>query len=220
MSGIERLGDTAVIGEMRAAMERRAKAASDDPRLADDRAATDALIARLKGVREERWRRLIPRRFWDARVDGLTGEAAAAAHEWTATSMTANVILLGTTGSGKTHTAAALARQAFEAGRSVRLLSTVELLEGLRPGGNIRWRPDRVGLLILDDLGVEKPTDWSGSVLDGIVDSRWKEDLPIVVTSNLDAGALEAHVGPRLWSRLWDGAVAYNIVGTDRRERR
>jgi len=218
MSEPERIGDTAVIDDMRAAVARRAAAADEDIRLAEDRAAAQALLGRLTGVRETRWRDLIPRKFWHATVTDLEGDARDAADRWVIGGMAANVILLGPTGVGKSHTAVALARAAFDAGMTVRFVSTVEILEGLRPGGGVRWRPDRVDVLILDDLGVEKPTDWSGATLDGIIDRRWKDDRPTIVTSNLDATELEMHVGPRLWSRLYDGAVRHRVVGDDRRK--
>lgn len=218
MAEPQRLADTATIERVRAAIERRAAAAADDARLAEDRAASDDLLRRLMSVRENRWQDLIPRRFWTATIADLEGDARAAAERWIDTGMNANVILLGPTGVGKTHTAAALARCAFDAGSTVRLCSTEELLHGLRPGGGMRWRPERVDVLVLDDLGVEKPTDWSGATLDGIIDRRWKDARPTIVTSNLAPDVIEQHVGPRLWSRLYDGAVRHRVVGDDRRK--
>ena len=205
---------------LREAASRHAGTSADNPKIADDRRRSAELLAQLETVRDRRWRDLIPPRFHDATVDDLTGNLRAAADRWIDGGLAANVILLGPVGVGKTHTGVAFARAAFDAGRTIRFVSTDELLEGLRPSGGIRWRPDRVDVLVLDDLGREKPTDWSATTLDGIIDRRWKAELPTIVTSNLDPDALATHVGPRLWSRLYDSAVRHTVAGDDRRIRR
>jgi DNA replication protein DnaC len=62
-----------------------------------------------------------------------------------------------------------------------------------------------VGLLVLDDLGTERATEWAAQALFQIVNHRYSKRLPLVVTTNLsveDARRMDA----RLVSRLLEGA--------------
>jgi len=162
----------------------------------------------------------VPRRFVEARTSDLDDDAAKLVSEWSEGGMTANVLLLGTVGVGKTHTACALAREAWEAGRGVWFQPVVELLDRLRPDGdpNAMDKATGVDVLVLDDLGGERPTDWTGERLYAIVNRRWLEQRPTIVTANLSAPDLERAVGPRVWSRLYHQAIRLAIGGDDRRK--
>lgn len=161
----------------------------------------------------------LPRRFAHAHTDQLTGDVATLAADWTNTGMNANVLLLGTVGVGKTHTACALAREAWNAGSRIWFTPIVELLDLLRPTGDsdALQRATNVDVLILDDLGGERPTDWTGERLYAIVNRRWLEQRPTIVTSNLAPDELEKAVGPRVFSRLYHDALRLTIGGHDRR---
>jgi len=71
----------------------------------------------------------------------------------------------------------------------------------------------KVSLLILDDLGVEKSTEWAVDKLDTLINHRWLEELPTVFTTNLAPGQLQ----PRLRSRIKEG-VTVTLDGIDYRE--
>jgi len=58
-----------------------------------------------------------------------------------------------------------------------------------------------VSLLILDDLGVEKGTEWAAAKLDAIVDYRYLEKLPMVITAN----TLE--LSERILDRMREGRI-------------
>lgn len=162
------------------------------------------------------WPYQVPKRFRAAHVDQLTGDLAAVAGEWDGMS---NVLLLGGVGTGKTHAAVAMARRRFEGGADVLFAPAVELLDDLRPNGpeGTMDRACSVDVLVLDDLGSERPTDWTGERLYRLVNRRWLEERPTLVTANLSAEALEQAVGNRMFSRLWHGALAVEVAGDDRR---
>lgn len=67
-------------------------------------------------------------------------------------------------------------------------------------------------LLVLDDLGAEYGTEFSAARLFAVVDHRYRERLPTVVTTNVAAGAID----PRLRSRLLSGEEV-RFTGPDRR---
>ncbi len=121
------------------------------------------------------------------------------------------LILRGSVGTGKTHLAYAIAGAVMGRGRSVYAHTTPDLLDKLRQGYNDgsydNWLESlkSVDLLVLDDLGTERATEWAAQALFQIVNHRYSKRLPLVVTTNLsveDARRMDA----RLVSRLLEGA--------------
>lgn len=171
---------------------------------------------------DDRWQRIAPRRFQAATVADLDGAAAEAVAEWRR-DPTRNLVLLGAVGTGKTYVAAAVMRHCVQAGRSVAFWPVVELLDEMRPSGDGHAvaRAAEVEFLVLDDLGSERPTDWTAERMYALVNRRWLERRPIIATSNLSAvdgkGPLVDAIGPRMYSRLVHGAVVVQLAGPDRR---
>lgn len=200
--------------------ERAYEHAKNNPSPPGDPLIDLSVVGELEAERAERWKRIVPSRFRDAHVDQLDGTLRDLAARWTGTGMLANVLLLGSVGVGKTHAAVSLARLAHDQGGvRVRFLPVVELLDDMRPGGDLGAfdRAVTVDVLVLDDLGGERPTDWTGERLYALINRRWLEERPTIVTSNLGAAKLEASVGPRIWSRLWHDSLRIEIGGADRR---
>ena len=79
------------------------------------------------------------------------------------------------------------------------------------------YRIQETPILMLDDLGAERPTEWVLERLNILVDTRWREQRPILVTTNLEPGELWEQLGERAYSRLADGALAVAFGGGDRR---
>lgn len=134
--------------------------------------------------------------------------------------------LYGATGRGKTWAAACAVRLAAEGGRRARLVTSRRLLEEIRGGydGGDRFALDRAArtwLLVLDDLGAERPTDWAIEQLTGLVDERVSAGLPTVVTSNYAPGELGrlwgGMPGARIASRLGGACEMVEVAGPDRR---
>lgn len=70
----------------------------------------------------------------------------------------------------------------------------------------------RVPLLILDDLGKEKTTDWTRDVLYDLINYRYSHRLPTIVTTNEDLGGYDEAIASRVRS-----GVAVPFRGRDRR---
>ncbi|MEV8518643.1 ATP-binding protein [Dyella marensis] len=77
-----------------------------------------------------------------------------------------------------------------------------------------------VDLAILDDIGASAEGAHDLKVLFDIVDGRWRDGRPTVVTSNLDLAEMRMHLGDRLMKRLEDNAtvVAFNFDGFNGRQ--
>jgi DNA replication protein DnaC len=115
------------------------------------------------------------------------------------------VVMTGAKGTGKTHLAAAIANHLLSREVAVIRVAERDLFDRIRrayaPGageGQTRAREiyERAPLLILDDLGKEKPTDWTLATLYAIIDGRYERALPLVITTNYDTRSLAARLTP------------------------
>lgn len=202
----------------------------------DDMGPTpDAFAARLGQM----WREAIPSRFLHAKLADIAAEQLPPAKlavlaAWAANPQGRNVMLWGGVGVGKTHAAVAACRGLhFEGSREVLFKPVVELLDELRVQGELSGctlaEARDVDIVLLDDVGGERPTDWTAERLYLLANRRWLEQRPVVATTNLpltykvvpegySGPVLEDVVGSRTFSRLvGNGAVVLRMGGPDRR---
>lgn len=71
--------------------------------------------------------------------------------------------------------------------------------------------------LVLDDLGAEKTSDYSLQTLYGILDARYRNGIPTIITSNLSLSEVEAKLGGRIASRIIGMCEPVELQGKDRR---
>jgi DNA replication protein DnaC len=170
-----------------------------------------------------RWAASIPQRFNRATLDDFTDEAVRVPlTDWSASAGGTNLVLFGPTGTGKTHAAVAVCRLPHERGLSVEFAPAVEMFDRLRPGGPEDALDELIDVdrLIIDDLGAEKPTDWTAERLYLVVNRRWLDERPTIFTTNLDPKPLEVEVGARMFSRMvGSSALCIRMTGHDRRRK-
>jgi DNA replication protein DnaC len=76
---------------------------------------------------------------------------------------------------------------------------------------------------VVDDLGKDRATEWAEQILYQVIDTRYRENRPIVATSNFALPDLQEqypNVGPAIVSRLVEMCQGVKIVGFDWRMRR
>lgn len=111
------------------------------------------------------------------------------------------LLLFGGVGTGKTHTAACIANELLEQGYPVVITSLVKLVDGGTE--DICSRMSSIDLLILDDLGAERSTDYALEQVYNIVDSRYRAGLPVIYTANLTLEELK-HPSDLRYARIYD----------------
>ena len=135
--------------------------------------------------------------------------------------------LTGPPGTGKTTLAMLVSQTAVERGFSVAIYSLPKLLARIRR----TYDSDRheesyldfferltsVDLLHVDDLGVEKRSDWVLEQLYALINERYEAQRSILVTTNLEVADLEDQIGRRTVSRLSEMCEAVPLFGDDRR---
>lgn len=136
------------------------------------------------------------------------------------------LILIGPTGTGKTHLVAAILQYLAKHDVYVLFVFVPDFLDELREMYREDYSDDveeedkfelvkTVRVLILDDLGTERITDWTREKITQLINYRYSNALPIIATTNLSPSELKVRLGERAYSRLIGMSEIIPIVGED-----
>ena len=123
-----------------------------------------------------------------------------------------NLLLIGTTGTGKTHISTAIAKEVISQGFDVLYDSTQNILDDFetdkfRSGYNrtesLSEKYIECDLLIIDDLGAEFVTQFSVSALYNLINTRQNKGLSTIISTNLSAQELAGKYGYS-WPSEWN----------------
>lgn len=132
----------------------------------------------------------------------------------------------GNTGAGKTYAAASAVRHALKDGKTAKLITSKRLLDQIKDGyddglGHALESAETTQLLVLDDLGAERATDWAIETISRLIDTRYMSDRPTIITSNYRLGELRdiwtGIPGARIASRIAGACKIIHFDGEDRR---
>ncbi|MFD9796792.1 ATP-binding protein [Streptomyces sp. NPDC059070] len=147
-----------------------------------------------------------------------------------------SLLLWGDTGAGKTHQAYAAIRALTAAGCGVQwqAVKAADLYGQMRPRSgtdpeSLLRRIARTPLLLLDDLGAAKNSEWTEEINFRLLSRRAEHHLPTLITTNLPPlrtehmdprqPVLRDRVGDRILSRLSGMCTPVHLDGPDRRYR-
>lgn len=135
------------------------------------------------------------------------------------------LLIIGSYGTGKTHLAASIANRLMNNGIPVLFDTFSGHLNKLKlefNGGKSVYleQMKSVDMLILDDIGKEKQTEWSQSIMFDVINYRYEHLLPIVMTANLNGDALKAYLGGAVWSRMCEMCTGVRTKGIDYRKQK
>ena len=163
-----------------------------------------------------------PKSFGEYNITSANKELFEACRDFKAGGLT----LSSLPGTGKTHLMEAMARRWLEEGKTAQYWKCGELIDQFRdwiaqkePMQARAWAMFN-GLLLLDDLGAERITEYSVEVITDIVDVRIARQLPFVVATNLGPKKVAEQFHERLASRLFQrnaalGEVKAVVLGDD-----
>lgn len=117
------------------------------------------------------------------------------------------LLFWGDVGTGKTFASACIANALLSRKIPVMMTSFVKLLSIIQSGEErdsaILSRMNRAKLVIFDDLGAERGTEYALEKVYGIVDARYRQKLPAIFTTNLTLAEMKAEIDVR-YSRIYD----------------
>ena len=136
------------------------------------------------------------------------------------------LLLYGTVGTGKTYYSACIANALIEEGYSVLMTNFARLtnsIQGTFDGKNeFIDSLQRYTLLIIDDLGAERKSDYMQEQVFAICDARYRSGLPMIITTNLTAEELRKpqEVGyARIYDRIIERCFPIAVMGESRRNK-
>ena len=134
------------------------------------------------------------------------------------------LLLYGTVGTGKTYFAACIANALIDEGYSVLMTDFRRLtnqLQGMFEGKQeFIDSLNRYSLLIIDDLGAERKSEFMQEQVFNIIDSRYRSGLPFIVTTNLTAEELKKPQEvnfSRIYDRVLERCHPVKVEGESRR---
>lgn len=136
------------------------------------------------------------------------------------------MLFWGTVGTGKSYTAACIANELLDQMIPVVMTSFVKILQ------NIQGNPDEeerimaglnaAKLLIIDDLGAERSTDYALEKVYNIIDSRYLSGKPLILTTNMtlkDMQESEDIRYRRIYDRIFEMCFPVRFAGRSWREK-
>ena len=159
------------------------------------------------------------------------------------------LLLVGKPGLGKTHLSVGLLRALIEKGAQGLFVDYRDLLKQVQNSYNPTVSTTELGILnpifraevlVIDDLGASKPTDWVFDTVAHILNSRYNDELTTIITTNFPNRAERAteeivrmneaqrimsertlgdRIGDRVLSRLQEMCVVVDMTGEDYRQK-
>lgn len=117
------------------------------------------------------------------------------------------LLMWGNVGTGKSYAAACIANYLLNSQTPCIMTSIVKILQLIQRDpieeNNIMSRLSYTPLVIFDDFGTERNTDYALEKIYNVLDSRYRSGLPMIVTTNLTFREMQNEADIR-YSRLYD----------------
>lgn len=134
------------------------------------------------------------------------------------------LLLCGQVGTGKSFLAAAIANELINQGTPCLMTNFSRIISRISEkfGGDQKYLDNlnRFDLLVIDDLGAERDSEFTWEKVMNVIDARYRAGLPIIITTNLmpkeiyDPSDIRRQ---RVFSRLKEMCVCLEVKGADRR---
>ena len=135
------------------------------------------------------------------------------------------LLLWGPVGVGKSYAAAVIVNELLDRKTPVVMTSFIKLLKELGTFDTDNGKIDKINnakLLIIDDLGAERGTDYTLERVYDIIDSRYRCNKPIILTTNLTMDQMkdcEDVRYNRIYDRIFEMCYPVKVTGLSWRKR-
>jgi DNA replication protein DnaC len=186
----------------------------------------------------------LPRRYEDCYITNyspatpsqIKGKKLAQEFGMTYPAFDGGLLYTGPVGVGKTHLAVSILKLLSERGFSCMFYEFGALLKEIQDSYNPNTRTSELAvlspvlnaeILVLDELGASKPTDWVRDTMAHIINTRYNEKKATIFTTNYPDErssekdeTLEDRIGVRLRSRLYEMCRTIKLDGADYRRKK
>ena len=134
------------------------------------------------------------------------------------------ILFYGSVGTGKSYIASCIANALIDKGYTVKMTNFAKIIKRMQ--GKFEGRQEyldslnKCELLIIDDLGIERQSEFAQEVVFDVIDSRYKTGLPMIVTTNLlpnDFKAPNNVTKSRIYDRILEKCFPVEVKGVNRR---
>jgi DNA replication protein DnaC len=172
----------------------------------------------------------VPKKYFHAKFRSHKGHESEKAKIVDAINANRSIFLCGDCGVGKTHLAVAALGYWIHRYKPITIhrcplfVPAVEYYQDIRDSFDSKMTEKEIlekyftpPLLVFDDLGKEKISDWSTQQLFTMMDKRYREEKPMIITTNLDLTTLANSVNDSIPSRIVEMGLVLTLTGEDYR---
>lgn len=130
------------------------------------------------------------------------------------------LLLHGAVGTGKSHMAACIANSLIDKGYTVIMTNFATVVNKIQESFEGRQKYidqlTRCTLLIIDDLGAERKTDYMQEHVFNVIDARYRSGKPMIITTNLTTRQLKAPENieqGRIYDRILERCHPVEVTG-------
>ena len=133
------------------------------------------------------------------------------------------LLLYGSCGTGKTYAACEVANALIDKGYPVLVTNFARVINALQATFEKQEYIDsfnRYPLLVIDDLGIERNTEFAKEQVFNIIDSRYRAGLPMIITTNLSIDKIKKPddiENGRIYDRILERCFPIEVAGQSRR---
>ena len=134
------------------------------------------------------------------------------------------LLLFGSVGTGKTYLAVCVANALINKGTPCLVTNFARIVNEVQGTFEKQQYYDKLNtypLLVIDDLSAERKTEYMQEIVFNVIDSRYRANLPLIVTTNLTREELMRPAdlsSQRIFSRLFEMCTPIEVSGKDRRK--
>ena len=172
---------------------------------------------------------LIDSKFYKSTFESadLEGEHMKLAKKYAETLKNKNIkeglLFTGSVGTGKTFASSCIANELINNGKTVLIINLALYLIKLRTEwdkaeSDFLRQVKKCDLLIIDDLGAENITPFVLEKTFNLVDTRYRSEKPLIITSNLSTEEIEGVFKARISDRIKEMCFPISVKGTSKRE--
>lgn len=133
------------------------------------------------------------------------------------------ILFYGGVGTGKTYASACICNQVMNNGKTVLVMNLGLYLlkikrEWAEAEDDVLNYVKTCDLLVIDDLGTENISDFTREKIFNLIDTRYRANKPMIITTNLTPDGIEKALGSRIADRLAGSCLEYEVKGESKRK--